>query len=826
MRKIATTIVLPILLSLFSPFSLQAQDSNKVFRVADGVGKISCLIDYSQGCFIKELLVNGRNVLSTEGVNTFIQTSKGAFSSAKTLRPVELRSKKNLYQVQNIQYGGDGVTIDENWSFVPAADHIIWHIERTYSSDATLEDMGFPMWNFKDLNTWKGGILDNGGMVWCKYLNGENATYGVHTSGVTYWEPDLGDALRISMENTDSTAYSGAAYSHKSGSIFSCRQYVADAPLKQRYNLSRSVGSYKDVFMPLSVKEGTEIVTLRLEYQDYDAVYSRGDLAGVNEKAVRELLNTTARYGVVDNGIVGGNGWTTNWKCMHEPFFGQVAWAVNDPNYTANLAYSLNRERDHALTAEGRMLSRWHDVLGDEMPGTYDKETGYYEAKWGYTVDSQTGYVLNVSDLFAQTGDLNWIRSHKNSCEQVLDWLIRRDSNGNDIFEMKNNSIEEQTASDWTDIVWASFENSFVNAQMYGALVHWADIEKLLGDKERSAYYLSVAQKLKKAFNKSIDEGGFWYPEKKQYVYWRDKDGSIHGDNLFTPTNFAAIAYGVCDDKDRIAEILDLIEKRTTHEKLFHWPLCFDSFKREEVEAGNWPFPRYENGDIFPTWGYLGVRSYAEYKPEIAVKYIRQLLHQYTLDGLSSQRYSRVTQQGVGNDILSGICTSITALYRDIYGIRPHWNQLELNPHLTTDLSGTTFDYWLRDVCYHLSLSPDNYSVRFKNFEVTSSKKIGVSSVDNTLLLYLGGDKSPLQLKKSGKGELKIQVNRATEKDYEVELSEKGKYCLVLDAETEDDYRVALNGKPIKGTWKDGHLSYQLTCKAVAVVRVKSNELI
>lgn len=801
MRKLSTTIIIQSLLLLLISCNLKAQESNKQFRVNAKGGKISCLIDYSQGCFIKELLINGRSVLSAEGVHTFIQTPDSYCSSSKTLKPVELKSKKNLYQIQNIQYGTDELTIDETWSFTPADNHIIWRIERKYSSNATLEDMGFPMWNFKDLHTWKGGILDNGGMVWCKYLNGENATYGVHTPGVTYWEPNLGDALCVSMEKADSTSFTGAAYSHKSGSIFSCRQYVADAPLKQRYNLSRSVGSYKDVFMPLSVKEGTEIVTLKLEYQDYDAVYSRGKLNGINEKAVRELLNTTARYGVVDNGIVGGNGWTTNWKCMHEPFFGQIAWAVNDPNYTANLSYSLDQERDHALTPEGRMLSRWHDVQGDEMPGTYDKETGYYEAKWGYTIDSQTGYVLNTSDLFAQTGDLAWIRSHKNSCEQALDWLIRRDSNGNDLFEMKNNSIQEQTASDWTDIVWASFENSFVNAQMYGALVAWADIEDVLGDKERSTYYLSVAEKLKNAFNKPIDEGGFWYPEKKQYIYWRDKDGSIHGDNLFTPANFAAIAYGICDDKDRIAEILDQIENRTTHEKLFHWPLCFDSFKREEVEGGNWPFPRYENGDIFPTWGFLGVRSYAEYKPEIAVKYIRLLLHQYTLDGLSSQRYSRVAQQGVGSDILSGICTSITALYRDIYGIRPHWNYLELNPHLTSDLSGTTFDYWLRGVCYKISLSSDSYSVQIGNVEVSSSKKIGVSSIDGTLFLYLDNDAAPLQIKKSGKGKLNLALNTGAK----------------------NNYLLTLNGKVIEGIWKEGRITYQLNCKKDAVILLKNN---
>src|SRR5262249_9694001 len=48
------------------------------------------------------------------------------------------------------------------------------------------------------------------------------------------------------------------------------------------------------------------------------------------------------------------------------------------------------------------------------------------------------------------------------------------------------------------------------------------------------------------AFNRPIAEGGFWNPERNWYVYWREADNSIHGDNLVTPVNFAAVAYGLC----------------------------------------------------------------------------------------------------------------------------------------------------------------------------------------------------------------------------------------------------------------------------------------
>ena len=189
--------------------------------------------------------------------------------------------------------------------------------------------------------------------------------------------------------------------------------------------------------------------------------------------------------------------------------------------------------------------------------------------------------------------------------------------------------------------------------------------EAILGDTGKAAYYSRVAERLKVAFNKPVQYGGFWSPEKKQYIYWRDKDGSLHGDNLVTPVNFAAIAFGICDDPERIKDILNQIEDKASAENLFHWPLCFESFRPEEVHIPvNWPFPNYENGDIFPTWGYLGIRSYVKYDRNIALKYINNLLKQYNMDGLSSQRFSRITQKGVGSDILAGSSTTITALDR------------------------------------------------------------------------------------------------------------------------------------------------------------------
>ncbi|WP_316847215.1 hypothetical protein [Pedobacter psychrodurus] len=793
---ILTCLFLP--LSVFcgalKPAILHDRDGKTIYITAPDKS-ISVLIDYSKGCFVKELNLKGKNTLAPSGITTGVTLQKNNVTSLSSSQ-IKVKQNESAITLSGITYGEGKTKVTETWIFKVIGERIIWDIERTYADNFLMEDQAFPQWNFASLSTFKAGILDNGGMVWCKYLEHENDTYGVHTGGVTFWNAVSGDGLQISPKISNDQKIA-SKFSHGKMGTFTFTQMVTDTPLAQRYHLSRYMAGYFDVFSPSMAKKGKSTVSLTLAYVDYFKTYSRGKLPQIDTIAVRELLNTTGRYGVVDNNIIGANGWLTNWKCLHEPFFAQIGLAVNDPNYDRNMAATLNQERDEAMLADGRVLSRWHDIPGDEIKGTYNPQTGYYEAMWGYTVDSQTGYVINASELFDLNGDTTWLRSHQKSCEKALNWLISRDTDHNGIFEMMNNNIAEKKASDWLDIVWASYENAFVNAQLYEALNLWANCENILGNKAGADYYSKVAERLKTAFNKSTHDGGFWSAEKKQYVYWRDKDGSIHGDNLVTPVNFAAIAFGICDDPGRISQILNQIEERSKAENLFHWPLCFDSFKMEEVSGGNWPFPKYENGDIFPTWGYLGVRAYAGYDKSIALKYINNLLAQYNKDGLSSQRYSRLTQKGLGDDILAGISTSITALYRDLYGLRPKWNRMGLEPNITNKQNGTTFNYALRGTVYTLILTDHNYLLNTTGFSVNSTEHFGVGKKADILTYYHQNKETMvMEIKPATRTKLDLKINLWDEKTIEGKINSKGLYSIAIKGlKPASAYLLRINGK-------------------------------
>ena len=785
----------------------------KTILIRDAIDDISLMVDYSNGCRIVQVNIKGENTVSPSGVYTSIRTSGDFFSSGLLSGQVRVTAVKEGIKISNIIYGNG--LINETWIFKPGEKTVHWTIRRKYAQDIQLEDMAMPVWNFANMAVWKGGIFDNGGMVWCKYLDRNRCAYGVHTAGVTFWNPDGNRSFRITPE-LPGGLFPAAKYMQNEAGEFVCSQYVAGEVLGQRYQQERFVGGGRtDVFAPFRAAKGEVVISLELRSIDYEAEYSRGNLCGIDGVAVRELLNTTGRYGVVDNNIIGANGWTTNWKCLHEPFFAQIGMAVDDRNYTRNFSSTLDRERDMAMLDDGRVLSRWHGVRGDEIPGTYNDKTGYYEAKWGYTVDSQTGYIINTAEQFDLCGDVNWLKSHRESCEKALNWLIRRDTNDNGIFEMVNSNISEKKCSDWIDIVWASFENAFVNAQMYEALNLWAGCEEVLGDCAKAEYYREKALRLKNAFNKPVDEGGFWYPEKKQFIYWRDNDGSIHGDNLVTPVNFAAIAFGICDDPQRISEILGQIEDRMVAENLFHWSLCFDPFKKEEIHINNWPFPNYENGDIFPTWGYLGVRAYVRFNKSIAMKYIHNLLEQYGKDGLSFQRYSRTTQQGLGNDILAGISTTVTALYRDIYGIRPKWNRMGLEPNMLEELNGTSFSYNLRDTVYHLKLSVNDYEMSTDNFSIKSRNAFGACWRDKQLYYY-PDNKNNIVFSISAKSKpVYVEIDACSENEFSWKITSKGNHQFRITGWNDASAcRLTVNHQPVRfDRGKDGVISFSYPCR-------------
>ncbi len=714
-----------------------------IVSIRSGEGLLLFRIKYNDGCFFDWVEVRGRQVIDPE---------KGVFSAFKIDGQWYSTRDKNILprvtvngdtlSVDNLRYGSKNYFVEESWKLITFQDAIEWHIQRRTKGVGVLEDAANAEWVFPDMQMWTGAILDNGGVAWNRLLEGKNMTYGSHTGKVLFWNKTNDHCLEI-----DPTEFGdqhiATRFTHNSDDTHSFVHTLSDSVLETRVNLSRFLPDSQALWKPFRINNETKRVTYRISTPSYKSRFDLGEFKGVDEDVIREILNTITRYGVIDSKHCGANGWRTGYICLHEQWYAQMAMAIQDESYTRNVSATYDHFRDHAVLSDGRVLARFKDNDHDAMDGTYT-EKGFYEAEWGYLLDSQPDYVMVVAEQFHNTGDLNWVRGQKETCEAALEYLLKRDSDGDGLLEMINQSHEDKQGSDWIDIVWAAHENALVNAEMYGAMILWAEVEDILGDQFRADRYRNAAAKLKESFNKDINDGGFWNPEEKWYVYWRDIDESVHGDNLVIPVNFSAIGYGLCDDEVRRSELLDVLEAAMLGEDLFSWPLCIYSYEKEEVRVPhNYPFPKYENGDIFLSWVELGTRSYAEYDPAIAMKYIGNIIEQYNKDNLAHQRYARISQSGLGSDILAGNGMVAVGLYRNIFGIQPQYNRLYLEPHLTEALNNTMVRYNLRGTDYRIVLKTDQYQILANNFTINASRAFGMNANNTRLEYYEGKSSTP-----------------------------------------------------------------------------------
>jgi hypothetical protein len=748
------TIVIFLVMLLSPPLAMAGQIviSNK---------KMSLTLDYGQSARITLLIVNGQKVITgDDGIFTSISTNGNVYSSLRLNKTPVLVKTGNLVRLNNISYGDKNFSIHENWLFTINVRSIKWTIQRTTNKSAIIAETGTPVFKFDSIGTWEGAYQGYGGLAWFYLFNQKLCTYGVHTRSSDFWNSKTGNGLNITVNangrnvamkytrtNDDKVAYT-----------ISTSQNELLPKLDSGTHRRRFINGRTDIWSPFRLAAGTTTESITLTPFDFGEKYGRGKFNGLNGTEVSNVLNTIARIGVIDSLHFGGNSWHTPYGpiCLHEQYIAQMGLGINDPKYLAGYQSCLDFYCAHAIKPDGRVYPRWAYTNEDAAPGQFNKY-GFYEAQWGILMDSNPDLVTNISDLYNMTGNKVWVKSHQLACEKILNWILARDSNHNGLVEMMTDNEQAKKSSDWIDIIWASYENAFVNAKLYHALVEWADIEHQLNNEVMAKYYVAFAARLKASFNRSTKNGGFWDEEKGCYVHWLDKDGSAHGNNMVTPVNFMAIAYGICDDGARKKIILDGIETQMKKENLFFWPLAMYSYAPGEGNGWQFPFPAYENGDIFLSWGSIAVKAYAEYDPALAVKYVKNVLDQYSKDGLAYQRYGRIKQNGLGDDILSGNSLAITGLYQAIYGINPLYNRFYLDPHITPELSGTILKYNYQGKKLVISLDSSSYAVLSGGFKITAGKDFGFNAAKNSLS-YFNRDMPDVALQAATAGHLSITI--------------------------------------------------------------------
>ena len=806
------------------PFNNNTQQKTATF----GNDKIQLTLDYNGKANISSFIVNGQHVIDGDsGIYSSVRTNVATYSSLQLMSNPKILMANNIVTVSAIQYGDKNLVVTENWKFVITKHDITFSIDRTLSKAIMVEEASFPTFHFNNINTWEGAFQSYGGLAWFYLFNERLATYGVHSRSARFWNSKTGNGLRISVDAAGKEV--AMKYTRTADDKLAYGISVSDQEMIPRLdsgtNRRRFIRQRTDVWAPFKLAEGKTTQNISLSYFDFSEQFDRGKFVGINGRQVGSVLNTIARIGVIDRKHFGGNSWHTPYGpiCLHEQYIAQMGLAINDETYLKGYEECLDFYRDNAIKPDGRVWPRWAYDNSDIMPGQVT-DKGFYEAQWGFLLDSNPDLVTNVAELYDQTGNKDWVKTHQKSCEKALDWIIKRDLDGDGLVEMMTDSYKQKRGSDWIDIIWAAYENAFVNAKLYFALVKWSSIERQLGNDAKAKEYETFAARLKSSFNKSTNEGGLWDAQKNCYIHWRDKDNSIHGNNMVTPVNFMAIAYGLCDDTIKRNRILNEIEGQMQKEKLFFWPLNLYTYQPGEGNDWQFPFPNYENGDIFLSWGSVAVRAYADYRPDLALKYVKNVMHQHSIDGLAFQRYGRAKQDGLGDDILSGNSLAVVGLYQAIYGINPLYNRFYLNPHITPELAGTELTYNFRGEKLRIGLDMKRYSVGNSRFKITSQKHFGFFASGSKLSYFDGSNaEASLNVEVGGMASIAITINKWNADEMvwmqsSVSLQQNNVAYSINGLSPNAIYIVSMNGKAMphmrsssKGTLDFGHKTQNST---------------
>src|ERR1019366_3573394 len=278
------------------PGTIRLDAERKIATLVDGQGQLTLRLNYGGRCVLDQIIVRGREVLTKSGVASGVRMDGQCFPRKWGIAAPTVAVKKKFLTISGIVFGKPGNELAETWQFTVQTNRIEWRITRKYSTSATLEDAAFPEWDFSNMSTWTGGMLDNGGVVWNKYLETPDATYGAHAGTVTFWNRLQHDCLRI-RPILPKDHYGTVRFSHQTNNTFSFNYVVSAEDLKPKHELCRYLSDRQDLWSPFKVDAGEVSVDFIIEALDYDQVYNRGTFQGLNGGSIRELLNTVGRYG-------------------------------------------------------------------------------------------------------------------------------------------------------------------------------------------------------------------------------------------------------------------------------------------------------------------------------------------------------------------------------------------------------------------------------------------------------------------------------------------------------------------------------------------------
>lgn len=727
---ILTSVFLSSGIEVFAAGNITNDISKKVVTVTGG--NMSIQLSYNKKMVVSSMKLGG----TVEVVDTAEYFHSGVSKDGVWANTLKLSSspavslKGNKVTFTGITYSVKGLTVSETWTVTANKSDIRVQVSKTYKQAASIDNQSSLLMSFKEKafdvvqRTEDGGsfILLDPNRDDNRFLSNEpiqnhptGSYYGNDKYSFYSANMDLLDKLNKKMLSITLSANRNRATTISRSTDRNSTRALKIANKLNTDAFSFPSGTYLPLkvfqtedFTPVKVKAGqTDTATYTFKASDdLSKYYDLGSIpvkSGLDEYKLAQYMQDFGRASVVDKNVGMGD-------CDLSGIGTYETWW-----------YSVN-----ALGLQGAGNDQYLDTLKNFV--TFIKNYNYPIYNNGHIyartyremkswegdnfMDGQAQFVAGIAQIFNLSNDTKWLNSIKDMTRSVLDWTLTRDTDGDGLIEASNNLNTDNKSSDWNDIVAAAYENAYANVMLYKALIDWADIEEaVLKDSARAADYRKKAELLKTSYNKDTSNGGFWSPATNSFVYWRDKDDTVHGDVGYIFTNAYPIIFGMVD-KQRAEIIMNEYTKFMAENNLSLFPTQRSAFDKSEMLYPV-PWKSFENGCIFIQQTYDMMGAYAKLgDAQKVLSMLKKATDLYSRDNLWSTGAFNWDLSAINFGFSEPWMTSgarpAAGFYNFIIGIQPKYDKVIIDPCADASLNGIKVNYKLRGHEFTIVLNDKN----------------------------------------------------------------------------------------------------------------------
>lgn len=690
--------------------NISCDQANKTITINDG--RLSLTVDYNKKAVIRSLKLDSTELLGTDGIcSSMVLDADTSKISSETLENSPSVTLEGNNARIDFTMGNSKLSVNEEWGFTVADKNIALKVTRSYnwavSTDTRISHSGMLEFNWQRI--WDnirrpddGGNIPIGNSYVGKngmYLNVKGERTGLEQGNLVFLDHDKSMALKVSASSDRNIA---TEFSYKDANqmctetLLSQNEWGYTAGNKTDGMVigghSSTDGTY--IYSPVSIsKSQTDTVNYSFSADSYSNYYISDQIKGVSDlKAVSSMLEDFGRSAIIDKkyGFSTVGIYQTGHGAYDSPYYLPLLEGLFDQKAVDAEKSQLLYDRDYAQEASGHLNGR-----------TFHRDT-----KWSNDtlMDSDPAYIISIASVYNYSPDKAWLSQIKASGEKALDYMVKSHLNSNGLF---NTGVDNTSMAglfrEWNDIFLIGNESSYINLLMYQALTEWSDLEaNVFGNKTLAKRYTQIASALKTQFNKNTEDGGFWSTKNQSFVYWLDKDGSIHGDVVQAQIDLMSIEAGLTP-LSRSKTLMGTIDSYMSKNNLKMIPENFIDYDKSEYpdfQGINAFKTGVENGAVYP----LFVNDYMAAEAKIgerskSLTYLENTISLYKKNGFygfSHLNWDLTIPNGFQEKWFPVNANAASGLYRYILGIQPTRTGITIAPNLPAKMYGTCITKTIR----------------------------------------------------------------------------------------------------------------------------------